>query len=141
MNIKLNSVWSNGKAGTGNIRSEGLDATVSIPAEYGGAGTDSNPKELFVASTVACFISTLTAMIAGKKLEIVSLSVDTKANADDEDFSIVHVAHVKLPEGASQSDIEKAEGLVSKADEICIVGNLAREAGVTINAEADVSVA
>lgn len=140
MNIKLNSVWSDGKAGTGNIRSEGLDATVSIPAEYGGAGSDSNPKELFVASTVACFISTLTAMIAGKKLEIVSLSVDTQAKADDDDFSIVHVAHVKLPAGAPESDVEKAEGLISKADEICIVGNLARKAGVKIKAGADVSV-
>lgn len=141
MKINLNSVWSDGKTGSGKITSEGLNATVSIPAEYGGAGTDSNPKELFVASTVACFISTLSAMIAGKKLEIVSLSVDTQANADDDDFSIVHIAHVELPAGASDCDVEKAEALISKADEICIVGNLARKAGVSIKAEADVRIA
>ena len=75
MNIRLESNWAGGKRGTGTITSENLSAKISIPSIYGGLGTDSNPKELFVASTTACFIATLTAIIEGKKLLIEGLSV------------------------------------------------------------------
>ncbi len=139
MNINLQSTWIGGKSGKGEVKSDNFSATVTIPSVYGGQGTDSNPKELFVASTATCFISTLTAMIEGKKLDIVSLSVDTEANAGDEDFSITHTANVVLPQGASESDIAKAETLVASADKICTVGNLARKAGVKIDAIANIS--
>jgi len=134
MNIRLESNWTGGKRGTGTIKSENLDAKISIPAIYGGLGTESNPKELFVASTAACFIATLTAIIEGKKLSIESLSVQTEANASDDDFSIVHHAKITLPAGAPHEDINRAELLIKSADEICTVGNLARKAGVKVDA-------
>lgn len=139
MNIRLESDWAGGKRGTGTIKSENLDAKISIPAIYGGSGTDSNPKELFVASTAACFIATLTAIIEGKKLSIESLSVQTEANASDDDFSIVHHAKITLPADASHEDISRAELLIKSADEICTVGNLARKAGVKVEAVAKIA--
>lgn len=139
MSVQLESTWTGGKSGKGEIQSDNLQATITIPAIYGGQGSHSNPKELYVASTAACFISTLTAMIEGKKLAIDALRDITHAEVDDDNFSITHTAEVKLSEGVTDQLIEKAKGLVSKADEICTVGNMARKAGVQISAIAKIS--
>lgn len=139
MTINLQSNWDGGKAGKGTVKSDNFSAVITIPAVYGGQGTDSNPKELFVASTASCFIATLTAIIEGKKLEISSLSVDTQAKSDDDDFSIVHTANIVLPQGAAETEFAKAKSLVTSADDNCTVGNLARKAGVEVSVIANIS--
>lgn len=141
MDIHLNLSWQGGMQGSGHIEGEGLNTKISIPAVYGGAGTDSNPKELYVASTAACFISTLTAIAQNKKLPLKSLSVETSAHEDKDDFAISHIAHVVLTASATDDDKEKAKAHVATADKICAVGNLARKAGVQVSADADITIA
>ncbi|WP_111896262.1 OsmC family protein [Acinetobacter sp. MB5] len=139
MNIDLELTWEGGKQGTGIIKGDNLTAEISIPTVYGGLGTGSNPKELYVASTAACFISTLTAMIDGKKLPIISLSVVTNAKTNDDEFSIIHQANIILDSEASSVTLDKAQSLVAQADKICLIGNLARKAGINVSAIANVT--
>ncbi|GHB34569.1 OsmC family protein [Salinicola rhizosphaerae] len=131
--INLELSWKDGFKGGGKIVGKEFSTDISIPAEYGGPGKGSNPKELYTASTAACFISTLTAMIGGKKLPLQQLSVDTQADIDGDDFVITHTANVVLESSASDEEVEKTKEVVIKADENCVVGNLARKAGVEVN--------
>lgn len=134
MSINLNLTWNGGMKGSGMIESEGLSAKISIPAVYGGLGQFSNPKELYVASTAACFISTLTAISENKKLPLESLSVETKAVESGDDFSIEHIAVITLAKSATEEDATKAKEYTQTADKVCLVGNLARKAGVHVSA-------
>ena len=141
MSIKLNLSWEGGMKGSGLIQSEGLSTKISIPAVYGGLGEYSNPKELYVASTAACFLSTLSAISDNKKLPLQSLSVETNADETNDEFVIHHVAKMVLNAQATEADIAKAKEYVATADKICVVGNLARKAGVNVTAGDDISLA
>ncbi|MZI94178.1 osmotically inducible protein OsmC [Vibrio sp. CAIM 722] len=141
MDIKLNLSWTGGMKGEGLIQSEGLSTKISIPAVYGGLGEYSNPKELYVASTAACFLSTLSAISDNKKLPLESLSVETNAHESDDEFSIHHIANIVLKSDATDSDKKKAADYTATADSICAVGNLARKAGVNVTAEPNITVA
>ncbi len=139
MNIQLNLSWQGGMQGFGLIKSDGLETQISIPAVYGGLGKYSNPKELYVASTAACFLSTLTAICANKKLPLDALTVETTAEEEGDHFTIRHTANLVLSKAATEEDAAKASAYTEKADEICVVGNLARKAGVDVSAKANIT--
>ncbi|ANT62972.1 hypothetical protein AYJ57_21080 (plasmid) [Salipiger sp. CCB-MM3] len=139
--IKMTSTWTGGFKGEGKITGEGWDVGIGIPTELGGSGAGADPKSLFTASTLACFTATLRAITEGKKVPVETISVDTDAQAGDDDFAIRHVARVTLTAGSSDADTAAAEAAIERADAICAVGNIARKAGVTIAVEADVRVA
>ncbi len=141
MDIKLDLSWQGGMKGSGLIESEGLSTKISIPAVYGGLGEYSHPKELYVASASACFLSTLTAICDNKKLPLESMTVETTAHEEGDSFTIHHVANIVLSKAATQDDVAKAEAHTAKADKICLVGNLARKAGVEVSARANVTFA
>ncbi len=141
MDIKLDLSWQGGMKGSGLIESEGLSTKISIPAVYGSLGEYSNPKELYVASAAACFLSTLTAISDNKKLPLASMAVETKAHEEGDKFSIHHIVNIVLSKEATQDDVAKAEAYTAKADEICLIGNLARKAGVEVTAQANVTFA
>jgi len=139
MDIQLDLAWQGGMKGGGLIEGEGLSTKISIPAVYGGAGVDSNPKALYVASTAACFISTLTAIAENKKLPLQALSVRTEAREADGHFAIHHIANVVLNSDAPEEDADRARDYVASADKVCAVGNLARKAGVDVSATARIT--
>ena len=136
MNTTLTLTWSGGMKGSGQIEGANTSMAIAIPAVYGGAGTGSNPKELYIAATAACFISTLTAMIEGKHLPATSWTVQTDAEETKERFTITHCAAITLAPSATEEDQEKARAIIASADKVCVVGNLARKAGVEVSAKA-----
>ncbi|WP_115718011.1 OsmC family protein [Gallaecimonas mangrovi] len=138
MSINLELNWAGGMKGTGHIKGDDFSADVAIPAALGGKGTGTNPKELFVASTAACFLATLAAISEGKKLPVESLSVDTVGDEGKDTFTIRHTAHVTLQNGSDADAVAKAIEIVAAADKMCAVGNIARKAGVEIEATADI---
>lgn len=141
MTIELNLSWQGGMQGTGIVKGSEVEFPISIPTVYGGKGTGSNPKELYVASTAACFLATLSAISDNKKLPVAALNVATKAVEGDEGFTIHHTAFIALAPQASDADKAKALEYVATADKICAVGNLARKAGVDVTATAEVTIA
>ncbi len=138
--IKMTSAWQGGFKGNGTITGEGWQVGIGIPTDLGGSGAGANPKELFTAATAACFTATLRAITEGKKVPVESLSVDTEAVAGDDAFAIRHVARLVLVAGATGADRAAAEDAVARADKVCVVGNLAKKAGVTIEVAAELNV-
>ncbi|WP_176084753.1 OsmC family protein [Martelella sp. HB161492] len=139
--MKLTAAWQGDFKGQGKISGDGWDVTIGIPADLGGSGAGADPKQLYTASTLACFTATLRAITANKKIPVETLAVETSAVATDEAFSIEHTALLQLKQAASDADIKAAQRAVETADKICAVGNLARKAGVSIHAKANISIA
>ncbi len=133
LNITLNADWNGGVDGKGQIKAEDASFDIAIPKAYGGAGTDTHPKELYVAATQACFLATLRGITAMKKLPVEHIRVETQSIIDDKSFEIKHQAVLTLSSGSSDKEIETAKTLIERADTICEVGNLARKAGVQIS--------
>lgn len=69
------------------------------------------------------------------------MSVDTSAKAENDVFEIKHVAHVVLVKGSCETDKLAAEQAIQTADKVCVVGNLAKKAGVTIDVVPDIRIA
>ena len=139
--IKMTSTWTGDFKGQGKIEGEGWSVEIGIPADLGGSGVGANPKELFTSATLACFTATLRAITANKKVPVETLSVDTSAKAENDVFEIKHVAHVVLVKGSSEADKLAAEKAIQTADKVCVVGNLAKKAGVTIDVVSDIRIA
>ncbi|MBT9386860.1 OsmC family protein [Pseudooceanicola sp. CBS1P-1] len=138
--IKMTAAWEGGMKGEGKITGEGWDVGIGIPAEFGGSGAGADPKSLFTSATLACFTATLRAITANKKVPVEALSVETSAHAANDDFSIRHIAKLVLAGDATDADRAAAENAIATADKICVVGNLAKKAGVTIEVTPEITI-
>jgi len=139
--IKMTAGWTGDFKGEGRITGDGWEVGIGIPADLGGSGAGANPKELFTASTLACFTATLRAITANKKVPVETLSVETSATSGDNALAIRHVARLVLSSGSGEADQAAAEDAVHRADKICLIGNLAKKAGVSIEVTSDITVA
>lgn len=137
--IKMTATWVGGFKGEGKIAGEGWDVGIGIPAELGGSGAGADTKSLFTSATLACFTATLRAITANKKVPVESLSVETEATATDDDFAIRHTAKLVLSAEATDADRAAAENAIATADKVCVVGNLAKKAGVTIDVTPEIT--
>ena len=133
MNINLTSTWNGGFRGNGKVRGDCFDVPIAVPTSFGGSGEGANPKELFTSATAACFLTTLRAITENKKLPVDSLAVTTEADTDENHFSIKHTVDLRLGNDATDDDVRAAEKMIQSADDMCIVGNLAKKAGVSID--------
>ncbi|MER5173601.1 OsmC family protein [Thioclava kandeliae] len=138
--ITLSATWQGGFDGEGKITGKNLEAGIGIPTEYGGSGAGTDPKTLFTSSTQACFTLTLRAITAKQNIPVQTLAVDTQAKASGEEFAIHHTAKLVLSANATEDDRSAAEAAIARADKVCMIGNLAKKAGVTIDATPEITV-
>lgn len=130
--IHLETTWEGGFKGQGLIRGDGFEITTAIPAALGGSGVGADPKQLYVAAATACFTATLRAITESKKVPVETIAVTTHAIAGEKAFSIVHTVRMTLSADAGEAGAAAAQAAADTADKICVVGNLARAAGVEI---------
>ncbi|TCO70234.1 OsmC family protein [Chromatocurvus halotolerans] len=101
------------------------DISSAAPAEFGGPGDQWSPESLLVAAVADCFILTFRAIARASKLEWAHLECSAEGTLDRVErvtrFTAVHiVATLTVPEG---TDPEKAEKLLHKAEENCLITN------------------
>lgn len=108
------------------LRAEDLPEIITeAPVEFGGAGGKWSPESLLVAAVADCFILSFRAIARASKLEWTSLRCEASGTLDRVDrvtrFTHMTVSAVlTVPEGTDQ---EKAEKLLHKAEESCLVSN------------------
>jgi peroxiredoxin-like protein len=108
------------------VRAEKLPEIITAaPAEFGGPGDQWSPEALLVGAISDCFILSFRAIARASKLEWVELSCDTTGTLDRVDrvtrFTRIAVnARLVVPAG---TDTEKAEKLLHKAEESCLISN------------------
>jgi lipoyl-dependent peroxiredoxin len=132
MSTKLDQVIYTARTRTiggrdGSARSDDglLDVKLNPPKELGGAGTATNPEQLFAAGYSACFMGALKHVAGLKKL---SVPADTSIDAEVDigpipaGFGIAVRMAVSLP----GMDRAVAQDLVNTAHQVCPYSNATR---------------
>ena len=103
-----------------------IDLLLTPPREMGGAGTGSNPEELFAAGYAACFHSAMKFVAGPRHLDTGGSSVEGHVSIGPNEHGpgfMIGVRHVvRLPKLA-QGD---AEALVAEAHTVCPHSNATR---------------
>lgn len=134
-NFSILTRWDGSFRGKGKIEGENFDVDIAAPISNGGSGDGASPKELYASSAAACFTATLRSITENKKLPVASIAVRTNVETEGDQFSIRHAVDLQLNENAADKDIEAARRMIESADKMCLMGNLARKAGGTIDVD------
>ena len=115
--------WTGGSQG--KLESPGLPSlTAGAPPDVGGEGGMWSPEHMFVASAEVCAMLTFLAIARMSKLEFVSWTSSAKGKVDKVEgqgfmFTSIEIdAEVELKQA---SDREKAERILQKAEQNCLV--------------------
>ena len=137
--FEIDAKWSGDGAGEGRVR---LGNSVSVPVAgatvLAGAGTGTNPEELLLAATAACFVNTWAIFL--KKLAIPfsepSLSAACEVGPDPAGgFRVTAVSlRARVPASVLGSHRPQVEKTLSLAEKYCIVSKVVR-AGVPMKVE------
>ncbi|SEO96853.1 organic hydroperoxide resistance protein [Actinacidiphila rubida] len=95
-----------------------LETGLAIPKEFGGAGSATNPEQLFAAGWAACFLGALRRAAATRKVRLTSTRITaeiTLTHGDDGEFSLSAVLSPEIG-GVDQAT---AEELAHAAHQIC----------------------
>ena len=94
-------------------------------ASPGGAGTGTNPEQLFAVGYSACFIGALKAVAARQKLALpqeVAIDAEVDLGTIPNAYGIAVRLHVRLP----GMDRAQAQSLVDAAHQVCPYSNATR---------------
>jgi peroxiredoxin-like protein len=101
------------------------DIAIAPPAQFGGPGDQWSPEDLFMASIASCFILSFRAIARASKLSWTSIECDSEGELDrlggKTQFTKIFTTVSLLLE--ETGDIEKAERLLHKAEQTCLVLN------------------
>ncbi|MFJ8361766.1 Ohr family peroxiredoxin [Streptomyces sp. NPDC093984] len=130
------SVVGEGRNG-GRVQSEDglLETSLAVPKELGGAGTATNPEQLFAAGWGACFLGAVRRAAAERKVRLTSTAINTEITLLHEDggFSLAAVLNLEL----GGVDEPTAVELANAAHQLCPYSKATRgNIPVTINATA-----
>ncbi len=117
------------ETGYTTLSSRGLSTIVSAPpVEFHGPGDLWSPETLFVGTVADCFILTFKTIAAAAKLRWTNLVCDAEGVLDRAEDGVRFTGidlHVRL-ELSFQTDEEKAQRLLEKAEKACLIGNSLR---------------
>lgn len=128
--------WTGGREGRASA--PGLpDLPVASPPEFGGPGGSWTPEHMFVASANVCVLLTFIAIADFSKLAVRSASASAKGRLEKPEgkgfqFTAVDVTlRIQLEK---ESDRERAERIVQKAEAACLVSS-SMKTKVTVSPE------
>jgi peroxiredoxin-like protein len=98
---------------------------VAPPTQFGGPGDKWSPEELLMAAQASCLVLSFRAIAMASKLSWLTIDCSSQGTLDKKDGKVCFthmVSTVKLTLPAGES-VEKAERLLQKADQSCLVSN------------------
>ncbi|SDN11500.1 Ohr family peroxiredoxin [Streptomyces wuyuanensis] len=130
------NVTGEGRNGGRVLSDDGLlDTTLSHPKELGGAGTATNPEQLFGAGWAACFLGAVRIAAAERKVKLTSTEINAEITLQhgDDGYSLAAVLNLEL----GGVDDARAAELADAAHQICPYSKAIRgNVPVTIHATA-----
>ncbi|WP_269936478.1 organic hydroperoxide resistance protein [Arthrobacter sp. HY1533] len=116
-----------GAGRNGHVRSSDgrIDLGLSVPEAMGGAGTGSNPEQLFAAGYAACFHSALQLVARTQKVDITDSSVGGQVQIGSNGkggFELAVLLEVVLP----GVEAVAAQALADAAHQVCPYSNATR---------------
>jgi peroxiredoxin-like protein len=118
------------QTGTGELSSESLRSTFSIPRDLGGPGKGTNTEELVLGAAGACYLITLSVLLGKRGVPYDTLEVRTDGTfLFDKGLHFVSVAHhprIVLPATATAAHREAALAAAEQAEQGCMVSRAMR---------------
>lgn len=114
-----------GREGTSRTDDGLLDVKLSPPKAMGGAGTATNPEQLFAAGYSACFMGAMKHVAGMKKIAVpadASITAEVDIGPIPQGFGIAVRMSVSLP----GMDRAVAQDLVDTAHQVCPYSNATR---------------
>lgn len=116
--------WLEGKAGV--INGAGLP-TVSFgaPKEFGGAENTWTPEHFYVAAAETCLMNTFLAIAEASKMGVMAYTSEARGKLEWVEGSGYRMTEIQITPHVllfSESDVDKATRLMSKAEHACLVG-------------------
>ncbi len=113
-------------AGSVKLSSSGVaDLASAPPVEFGGPGDQWSPESLLVAAVADCYVLSFRAIARASRLDWKSLSCEVEGTLDRVDritqftaFSVSAILEI-----VPGSDESKAERLLEKAEQSCLITN------------------
>ena len=123
-----------------SLESPGLPSLVTAPpAEFGGPGTQWSPETLLVGAVASCFALSFRAVADASKFEWRELACSVEGTLDRVD-RVTRFTRIALDVQLtidSPDHAERAERLLHKAEEICLITNsLSAEVSFTARVKA-----
>ncbi|HEU4962271.1 MAG TPA: OsmC family protein [Bacilli bacterium] len=140
----LKADWKGDRLGEGRIECGNLQSSISVPSALGGPGVGTNPEEMLIGAASTCYLITLAAVLANRKLDLVSLSLNSEGVVNDEGSlkfeKIIHRPQIVLAKGASDEHIDTALKAADRAERACMISKT-MHGNVEILVEPNVTVA
>ncbi len=122
---KTNVKWDEGRIGT--LSSPTLESfKVATPPEFPkGVPNTWSPEHLYVASINICLMTTFVAVAENSKLEFETYSCESigKLEKVDGKFMISEIELIPEIKIKNEKDIERAERIIHKSDNLCLISN------------------
>lgn len=122
---KTNVKWDEGRIGT--LSSPTLESfKVATPPEFPkGVPNTWSPEHLYVASINICLMTTFVAVAENSKLEFETYSCESigKLEKIDGKFMISEIELIPEIKIKNEKDIERAERIIHKSDNLCLISN------------------
>jgi peroxiredoxin-like protein len=142
--FQLEAAWQGGRLGTGELKANGLQTAISVPAELGGPGMGTNPEELQIGAAMNCYIITLAAILENRNISVKALTLQSEGvvtveNGNHVFRKIIHRPTVVLAEG-DEKTVETVTKAAHRAEQACMISKALR-GNVEITVEPTVQVA
>ncbi|MGD8305751.1 MAG: OsmC family protein [Ignavibacteria bacterium] len=122
---KTNVKWDEGRIGT--LSSPTLESfKVATPPEFPkGVPNTWSPEHLYVASINICLMTTFVAVAENSKLEFETYSCESvgKLEKVEGKFMISEIELIPEIKIKHEKDIERAERIIHKSDNLCLISN------------------
>lgn len=138
MHVKVCTKWNGNLQGHGTAAFGEVSIPLAIPTDFGGSGEGLGPKELYLSSTAACFLMALKVTLHHSKIETSHLHIESHMATEGDRNTIIHQLYIAV---SSDKDRDRLPAMIKIADKNCLIGGLAKKAGVDVVVELSVTIA
>ena len=128
--FRVKTKWIGGLNGTGELSFRTIEFPFSVPEELKGAGVGTNPEELLLGASAACFLLTLGTVLTLQNIPVHRLELESEIEISTERGleikKITHFPKVTLKENSASDNVAKAQTAVTKAESFCLVAKALR---------------
>lgn len=113
-------------SGNLSVSCSGLpDISCAPPVQFGGPGDQWSPEDLLLASVSSCLVLSFKAVARASDLDWVAIdcSVDGVLDRVDRQVKFTELVSKVVLTIDSETDPQKAERLVQKAEQVCLISN------------------
>ncbi|WP_273850540.1 OsmC family protein [Guptibacillus spartinae] len=123
--FELQGSWKGGLSGEGKIKTEHLTTDVSIPSSMGGSEKGTNPDELLLSSSAACYFMTIGLYLERNQIPFEDVKISSKLTVSSKGRlhveSIHHYPVIYLANDPDETMSERIHAIAHQAEEGCMI--------------------